>query len=574
MARSARALLALLAAGVAFVVLVPTLWADAAGQSEIQKFLNGGTILTASAAQLAGAVASAIADTANTNSPADLAASALEPYEGRVRADRNTLAPLIAVSAINALISGTDANLNSDAGAVTDSLVVVNTAAPLATDEALSAAGRTAVVKAALAAISDAAVSNSSLLGTDQGIGQALASDTYLEHLPKDALTAILQRGMAGINGAKGKAQTVAPQAAENFVQGLISFEMPNGASYPAFAVSILKEVSKNASVDELVAYQIALADNSSQASLLTLAGALFEKYPSATAKVTQGITAVTPPGVDDETQRIAFIQALTAAQVSKAVSVVEGAVFVDPYYAGQFTDAVFKSVIVSPKGEKLLGRDASSIAKGLGAVLGQDGSVLTQVADVFSQYIGSGKLPAASAASYAADLIKAATTGSIPASQFSGAAAGGGGGQLNIGAGISTATVTDLVSILDLLGNGIITADHAQLGTAAGLSKAVSEMRALATAVAKFTGNELFINSNNVSQPVAAFLAGTLADQVVQLTTAGYAQSAILNAISEAVTRVTNSVVDKEVTAAISERADYPVIGAISSQETAVTNL
>jgi hypothetical protein len=565
-----------LAACALLAISMPSLWADA--QAEIQARLPAGkTILTAGAKELAAAVAGAIlSNTDAAITAADLAAAALQPVtetvkgktEVKVRSDRDTSAPLVAAAAIGALLSGSDATLGADVAAITDSLAVVNGADA---KQNLDAAGQAAVIKAALGAVSDAAMSDSSLLTVDQAIGQALAADTTLEHLPESGLTVILQKALLGISGATGKAQAVAPEAAEAFVAGLLSSAVPDGASLPGFAVAILAKVARNTSVDELVAYQVGLKDNEFQSNLVVLAGVLFHAYPAAAAKVTQGITAVSTAGFNNETQRIAYIQALTSAEAGDAVPVAEGAVFVDPFYAGPFTQGVFNSLLAAPKGGKLLAADAPKIAAGVGGILGQDGAALTQVADVYSQFIGSGDLPAASAASYATALIRAAVKGVTP--PFTGAAAGGGGGELQTAAGITPATVNDLVSIADLLADGVITADHSTLG-GKGLTKAAAEVGALAATVARFTGNELFVDPDGVSQPVAAFLAGTLADTVVELNLGAVAQDAILAAIAKDVAAITNKSVDPQVAAAVKAFGDYPEIGAITVQETTVTNL
>jgi hypothetical protein len=441
----------------------------------------------------------------------------------------------------------------------------------------LSAGGRAAVVKAGLGAVSDSAVSDGSLLALDQSIGQTLAGDAFLENLPKGGLTTILQNAIAGIYGASGRAQAVAPEAAEAFVQGLLATGVPDGAVPPPFAVAILKNVAKNTNVDELVAYEVGLRDNASSTNLVTLATTLFKAYPAAIVKLAQGITAVTTPGFNNEAERIDYIRDLVAAQAGDAIPVVQGAVFVDPYYAGPFTQGVFTSILTAPKGAKLLVADAPGIAGGVGSVLGQDGSGLTEVAEVFGQFISAGDLPAASAAAYATALIGGAVRSNVPA--FTGVAAGGGGGQLNLGAGITAATVTDLAAITDLLANGILTADHASL-TGTGLAKAASQVEALAAAAARFTRNEIFDNGNGTSGAVAAFIAGSLADDVAALNLGDNGpaspQQVLFAAIDKAVTAVTNQAVDPAVNAVFKgqDYLNYPVLGAISGPETAVTNL
>jgi hypothetical protein len=558
---------------------VHSLWADAAGQAELEAALQliepGRTLLTATPADLAAAVASAIDSPSNTCTPADLAASAFQPLNGAVRKDRDTSAPLVVAAAVEALLSGSAPGFAAEVGAIADSVDVVG---GTNAKENLTAAGRTAVVRAALGAVSDAAVSDPALLAADQGIGQALAGDAFLEGLPDAALTLMVEGAISGIDGISGKAQIVAPQAAEAFVQGLLSSSVPNGAQPGAFAVAILRNVSKNTAVDELVAYQVGLAGDATQAALVSLAATLCKAYPSAAARVVQGVAAVTPAGFDNESARVAYIQALAAAQMNNLLPVVEGAVFVDPFYAGQFTQAVFNTVLGAARGAPLLISIAPKVASGVGAILGQDGQALAQVADVYSQFIGTGFLPPGSAAAYAIALIGGAVKSTV--APFSGAGAGAGGGQLNVGVGVSAATVTDLAAVMDALANGILTADHSSLN-GKGLTAAAGQVAALAAAVAKYTRNELFVDSpGSRSQPIAAFLAGTLADDIAALGLGDNGpaspQQAIFSAIAKAIGAVTDPQVDATVKAVFQNDVflEYPVIGPISAVETAVTNL
>jgi hypothetical protein len=242
----------------------------------------------------------------------------------------------------------------------------------------------------------------------------------------------------------------------------------------------------------------------------------------------------------------------------------------------------VFNSIVASTAGKTLLAKDAPKIATGVGMILGADGDVLTQVADTFGTYIGNLDLPAASAATFAKDLIKGAVKGlpatvSVSAQTIPpGNAPVGAGGQLNVGATISASTVNDLVAIVDVLANGIIQANGT--ASAAAIKSDATEIGALAAAVAKFTKNETFdsgITGVTQPQPVAAFLAGTLADQVMALTAGDTAaQTAINTAITKSVTAITNSSVDLAVKAAIADPLAYPVVGEVTPQETTITNL
>jgi hypothetical protein len=314
---------------------------------------------------------------------------------------------------------------------------------------------------------------------------------------------------------------------------------------------------------------------------LVTLAGALFAECPAAAAKVTQGITAVTAADAG-EAARISLIEALTTAQLKYASSIALGAVSVDPDYAGQFTNAVFTSILASPGGPILLAKDAPNIATGVGTILGANGDVLTQVANTFGMHIANGDLPASSAATYAKDVIGGAVKGlpsgvSVCAQTVPpGNAAIGVGGRFNLAqAGLTTATANDLTAIVDVLANGIITAD---LNAGTLDTKAASQIGAVASAVAKFTKNETFdtgIAGVTQPQPVAAFLAGTLADLVTGLTGSDLtARTDILNAISNSVTAVTNSNVDTSVRAGVAAAGTYPVVGEVAPQVFAVINL
>ncbi|MGA3171906.1 MAG: hypothetical protein ABSE62_12945 [Chthoniobacteraceae bacterium] len=566
------------------LILLPvsSLWADALSEIDA-KLPTGKTILTASPTALATAVASAIyTNTDSSITPADIAATALEPVGGVARKDRNTSAATVTGSAIQALLFLNDPNFSADTAAITDFVVDAN-AGEIAQD--LSAKGQTAVVEEALAIVSSAALTSTSgsLLSADAAIGQALTQDSYLEGntVPSGTLATVLANAMPGITGVKGLAQTQAPQAAEAFVQGILSSgTVPDGAGYPGFAVTILRKVSANTSVDELVAYQTGLAGDASQGDLVAIGTALVSAYPKAVAKVTQGLSAVIPAADGTESARVSFAQALTGVQVGAASAITQGAIFVDPYNAGPFTQGVFAGILnSSAKGPKLLVSDAPKIASAAGAILGQDGDALAQVADTISQFIASDNLPVSSAATYATNLIGAAIKGTFPVSQFTGAAAGGGGGRLNVGATIDAGTVNDLASIADLLANGVITADRLSLASSSGLRKAASEVGALAGAVVKFVKSQSF-GPGGASGPVATYLAGTLADSiaatVAQLSLGNNVQSAIFTAIEKSINPLTSQSVRAAVNAVFlsQDYLNYPVIGPIAPRETEVTNL
>jgi hypothetical protein len=195
-------------------------------------------------------------------------------------------------------------------------------------------------------------------------------------------------------------------------------------------------------------------------------------------------------------------------------------------------------------------------------------------VAAVFSQLTGSNVLLASNSAAYATALINGAVKTTV--APFTGAASGGGGGNLNVGVGITATTVTDLASIVDLFADGIIKANGVAIP--ASVSTDAKEIGALIQAVANFTKNEaiaISVRGQLGSEPVAVFLAGTLADYIVGVVPQ-FAQSPILTAIEKGVTAVTNATVDRQVQSLFSSGsyADYPAIGDISTQETTVTNL
>jgi len=595
---------AAIAAVLALSIAVPSLRADTAGQTEIEKFIpSGKTIATCTTAQLATAVADALADTANTLTPTDIAVSALQPYPvGKTGAvtrtsTLNSDGSAVVASAITELINlGKDTKFATDVGSMVDGVISVNQ--PTA-GETLSEAGREAVAEQALGVISDAslagttALSKIALLQGVQYIGYDLTADKYLEALPNDALTTIDEDAMAYVAGADGKNTSGSGVQAENFAYGLVSTgtvpDSAQGQTFASFEITLLHFKYVNVNIDEYVSYEFGLKDaNTSvaahQAALVTLAEALYTAYPAAITKVTQGLADSIPAGTNAETNRIAFAQALTTGTLASAVPILEGAVYSDPYYGSQFTNAVFTSIYA--KSPATLLTDATSAAVSVGNVLGADGNELTQVANVYGTFLAAKKLAPASAGIYATDLISGAVNSPISVNQFVDAP-GSGGGDLHVGTGITAATCLDLTSIEDLIADGVVKYYGTAINTT-DASLAASEIGTIAEDVAKFTTNETFTDPADPKAAgyVASFLAGTLADYIISLdldggsAAAGSPQTLALNDIEADVEAVTNSTVDTAVTTAINQAkaGDSAYVGIdggpIAVQETTVTNL
>ena len=553
---------------------VPLLKAQTAEQIYLDSLLTPKTILTASAKVLATTVATAITSNTNGYTAAELASAAYTQLGGKVRADRETSAATVVEAAIAAL-SGTSPTYATDVASLVDAVVDVN---PGDTKEDLSTAGQTAVVKGALGTLSDlAAASSTSLLAADAAIGATLASDAYLGNLAKGALSTILDGAIAGINGTKGKSTTVAPEAAQDFIGGIVvSGSLPNvngvptPAAYGSFAVAILKSVSKNTSVDEAGAYSIALVDGT--ANDVSLATALYAKYAAAQAKITQGIAATIGITGTNDSARTAFVGAATTANVKDAVTIDQGATFVDPYHADSFTGSVFNAVIAAPGGTKLIDGDATKIATAVGETLGSDGDELTDVAVTYQDFIAAGSLPAASAATYAADLINGAFTGLPKTTIYAySAAAVGDGGQLNGGktgitaSSLTQATADDLAAIVDALATGVLASND----TAA---KIASDIGALVKSVATLTKNGT-ISGTEVD--VAAFLAGSLASTVASSADQAVIDAAIDSSLKSVVSKTVFGSASTAGTVAFEVATPtYETVGAITFAETAVTNL
>jgi hypothetical protein len=589
----------------ALAIAVPTLRADTAGQTEleaqIQSLQPGKTILSCSASVLAEAVANEIASPSNTCTPQDLAISAMQVYPyptGTARPDRETSSILVTKAAINELLTlGTDTQFNIDAAQITYGVLSVggtNTAINL-NDE-----GQAEVAAAGIGTISDAyvagttAIPKATLLLADHAIGVSLSADTFLEGLSGKALVVIDEGALAGINGVNGTSAAAAPLAAQSLVQGMVVTgtvpDSAQGETFNEFAASLLSNtnVNVNASVDEYVANAIGAKDNNANpTSLVSLAEYLIGPYytvPGFVTKVTQGIAADIPPvttaGDAQENNRIAFVKALvTQYPGTVGIEALEGMVYVDPFYAGGpngFTNGAFNALYTKSPSD--LTADAPIIATGVGQVLGQDGNVLTQVASTYSTFLGAGKLPVTSAGTYATNLITGAETSTVPASQFTGKAAGAGGGQLNLTTPV-TATVVDLASITDVLADGIITYYGSSLN--ANASTAASEIGTLAEDVAKFTGSEAFTDTQDSSRSgsVGVFIAATLADYIVGLNLASATQTDIINDIKLDVDQDVNAVQELQISNQMidAENNDSKYIsisGPVPVPVTACTNL
>jgi hypothetical protein len=580
-------------------VSASAVWAQTA-QDEIQAELVSQnprlsariTILNATAAALAKATSTAIVtNTIPGLTPAEITIAALQPVDvtvrgnivPEVRADRNTTAGLVAETAI-AQLSGTDTSFASDAAAITDGMAEVN--APTTT-QILTVAGKETVVKDALLAVSDAASSGLStlttaqLLAADKSIGTALTDDPALESLAVTArnpngLLAILQVGIVGVDGARGTAQTVIPQAAADFVAGIVSTgTIPDNLVPDTFAVDILAPLKANTVADELEANALG-AGTEYSSNLSGLADALYKSYPTAITKITQGITADVAESTG-ETTRNGFIDGLVTTNALKySTLILEGAVFTDPYYAATFSGSVMTDVyesttttargVIVDTGHTLLAADAPAIALGVGNILGQDGAVLTEVSSTFASFVESGALPAAKAAVYATDLISGAVNSKLPAIDFSDITPGSDGLTLDIGAlvprstlrtGITTLSEEDLEAIGDYFANAIVAGSIATINTSKGAAAAAAEIGALGEDIARFTGNETDPSGKFVAAVLAASIADTvtafdLTATVAEGRASDVVQTLILNTLEHDVELITNPTGDAFVTDAI----------------------
>lgn len=588
-----RTAFAALAASAVLLSAAPKLWADAAQDlvsTQVTLLAPGKTILNVSATLLATAVANAI--TSNTNpaiTPDQIAANTFLPIGIAVRADRNTSAPKVAASAISATLalSGTPSSLALTVGKLVDAVVVVN-----GTSKGdLSITGREAVAKSSVAALSDLAPSAS---GTDaaglslKAIGTQLAADPTLTSAN---LLSILESGISGAYGAKGLNKTEAPIVADNFVEGTVSSGAPGG-DFVSYAKDILKKVSANGSIDAVVAYQVALAGGTS--SVVPIGTTLYTAYPSQVTRVTEGLLAsVAITSSTSDANRVSTLGSLVAAKYTVGASALAAAAFVDPNYAGQFTTAAFNAVSASRPTLATANaavRAAASKAAGLvGAILGQDGDALTQVAQAYSNLVATNTLLPSSAGTYALALINGAVKSTIPTTGALGTAVTNVGGKLNGGnlaVGITQAVLDDLASVVDLFSAGIVRGQFAAGGgnlSGGFLTRAASEVGTLVTSVARLAKNEALSAKLGNANYVASFLAGSAANTIANLGTlfsvniGSTAQADILSKIQTDVSAASLVAVKADIAAQFTSNgytADQAFGTGINFTETPITNL
>jgi hypothetical protein len=575
-------------------------------------------IETATSAQIVAAVDALVLS--NTNpavNPATLATSVYIPYPpltsgSAVRTDRATSAPAVVTGVITTLLTSTytASDFEADAGAVTDAVAVINGTNAKTN---LTIAAREAVVKAALGVLSNAYAglatknySQANILAADEAIGADLSGDATLQALTSSGLTTLLQTAITGVTGTKGTATAAAPYAAESFVQGILTNGVPNSGSavnLSTFGVAILKSVSTNTSVDELVSYQVALQETDAS-DVASLGEVLLAKYPKAQAKITQGILASvsttassgTNAQGNDSTGRVAVLDAMATKLPTDAVAIAQGGVFDDPLHSPQYTSGVFDGIVASSstKGHTTLVTDAPAIATGVGSILGADGDVLTNVATTFATYVTNGDLPITAVPTYASDLINGAIKGVTPVSQFSSVSSintglttsiAGGALVVNANSGVKGAspatpaeTVVDLESIEDQFAEAIINSESG-FGNATVAKSIATELGLLAEDVAKVTKNYNVVGG---STPVATFLAGSLVEYIASVTGqtnatfVAEAEAAIEKDIELAAgnSAAIKTAVGNAVAAAENSTTAYTIYGAISIDETPVTNL
>jgi hypothetical protein len=449
----------------------------------------------------------------------------------------------------------------------------------------LTPSGQATVVKDALGALSDkASSSGTTVLTADASVGAKLEDDGALTVA---ALNTIFTGAIAGVSGVKGTSPSVGAEAAQQFIAGIVDTNTlpgavsPTPADYNTFAVAILKPVSKLTSIDEAGAYAIASEEgDATPSNLVSLGTALFAKYKTAQGKITQGILASIPAtsgSLGADTSRSSLVGLLTSANYKDIVSIDQGATFVDPYLADSFTTSAFNSLLGATSSAKVINADAEAIATAVGETLGADGDDLTDVAVVYENFIQANSLSAASAATFATDLINGAVkglpTGTVIAYSETAVGAGGllNGGKTGITHSIVEATVNDLASIVDSLAAGII-ADSSLSSDTSDIAKDVG---ALIKGVAGITKDETFsyaANNTTSTVDVAAYLAGSLASEVAGLTS-GTEQTAIDGAIDSSLKSVVNTPVFAQVSAEVASPT-YAKVGEIVVDETAVTNL
>ena len=606
-------------------------------------------VLNATPTQLAQAVQYYLSN--NANNPNSLTADQLvvsefQPFPpitsgSAVRTDRDSSAPLVTGSAIAELIATSDSSFVPDTATLVDDVTAVNGANSKTN---LSSAGQDAVVKTALGLISDSAnpatvppvntnLSQDTLLSADTQIGAKLTNDAYLESVPKSALLGILETGIEGDAGVKGKATTIAPQAAADFVAGIVGTGViPDSAfnsgnvTLTTFSQDILKNVSANTSVDEMVANAIggevltqfnaadtggAYYNASLDNGLYGIASALYAKYGSTAqvTKITQGLVAVVPTS-SMENSRVTFLDTtasneVTAKQTSKLVPILEGAVYTDPYFAATssgsdgFVDGVFTAIYNSSTAvgsKNPLSGAAGTAATGIGQILGADGDALTNVAAAYQTFLKTGQLPVGNATAYALDLINGAVKGlgTAPLVGTLNATPVGIGGTLFLGSKtittVSSANVTDLEAIEDLFAEGIVNGDTLADGgpptsTTKDLSTLASQLGGLAESIAKITGS--YTIGTTSGQLVADYLAGSLASYVASLygatTPVGLAILNTINKDVDAAARNIGTEAGGVNTVFNSSDANYfgtdpnydtPYTTGIDSAETPITNL
>jgi len=287
--------------------------------------------------------------------------------------------------------------------------------------------------------------------------------------------------------------------------------------------------LAKNANADELIANAIGTEYNTTP-QLDQVAAKLFTSYPTEVAKITQGLTAAVAASTN-ETGRDTFINGLVASSVIKdAPTILEGAVFTDPYYSGLFADTVMTDIygstttvhgVVKDTGPAALIADAPVIAAGIGSILGQDGNELTSVSGTFASFIEDGHLPAAAAATYAVDLISNAAHSKLPAADFSQITPLSDGDDFALGSvenkvlQVPAQSVADMESIGDQFAVAIATADDSTIGTLKGAETAAAQIGVLAEDIAKITGAGVDVGNGGTA---AANLAASIADTVLSL--------------------------------------------------------
>jgi hypothetical protein len=591
-------------------------------QTDIENYLSAhseGTapdyMITCSTSQLASAVAAVIAaDSTATvgNTPPCFVISALVPYPYGA----NGASSRSASSLASAAVAVTDAAINQVIATGTTSAIttavfenhIANITDLALNVTSLTQADREAVLGSALttvaAAYASALPSHQPMLKASvQQIGQAISDDVHLEALGSAGLNPVLEAGMAEVAST---APAYAPYLARAFADGLTlsssnTFTWPaagQGVTAQQFLVNILSPVAANTTIDTLVAHDVAAGlynnnvnstanGNNPLGSVVSAGQSLFANASYSTAAVktalTVGLTAGITQGNDQETQRISFAQQLASSEVSSAAAIEQGAIYVDPYYAGGFTYGIFNSIYTSS--HATLASDAPTLATDAGNIIGADGNVLTNVANTFGEFIGAGKLSAANAGTYALNLINGAQNGTVPVNTII-----GGGGSFN---DHNTTGVVDMASIVDVLALGvknsfgtINTTNASTFGSDIGL---IAKNIAYIVTAYSFTDTQ---NANR-SGPIAEFIAGTLSDYLVSL---GLNSTALNDALTDiktdvngviqsagTFTQTTKTQVENEVSNAVNEsltstnpyggnqNGDY---GAIAVQETTVTNL